>query len=111
MQRKENIALQKICAEIDLALRFIGDKELEEFLQDELLKHAVGMTAINIGELTKHLSMEFMQNYPEVPWKKVAAFRDIVAHKYETLDMTYVYHTVTKNFTELKIQIEKILAE
>ena len=109
MQRREKIALQKICSEIDLVLKFIGDKKLEEFLADELLKHAVGMSAINIGELTKHLSAELRQNYPEISWKKAAGFRDVVAHKYETLNMTDVYNTITKDFPELKTQIEKIL--
>ena len=111
MQRREKIALQKICSEIDLALKFIGNKNLEEFLKDELLKHAVGMAAINIGELTKHLTMEFRQKYSEIAWKKAAAFRDIVAHKYETLDMELVYNTLTIDFPELKMQIEKILAD
>ena len=63
MQRREKIALQKICAEIDLTLKFIGNKKtLEEFLSDELLKHAVGMAAINIGELKKHLSDELRKS-------------------------------------------------
>ena len=111
MQRREKIALQKICSEIELALDFIGDKKIEEFLSDELTKHAVGMAAINIGELTKHLSEELRQTYPQVAWKKAAGFRDVVAHKYETLDMTDVYNTVTKSFPEMKLQIEKILDE
>lgn len=109
MQRREKIALQKICSEIDLALKFIGDKKLEEFLQDEFTKHAVGMAAINIGELTKHLSAELRQEYPEIAWKKSVGFRDIVAHKYETLNMKDVYKTVTEDFPEMKSQIEKIL--
>ena len=109
MQHREKIALQKICSEIDVALEFIGDKKLEEFLADELLKRAVGMTAINIGELTKHLSMELRQKYSEIAWKKAAGFRDVIAHKYETLNMTDVYNTVTKHFSKMKSQIEKIL--
>ena len=109
MRRRDKIILQKICSEIGLALKFIGDKKLEEFLADELLKHAVGMAAINIGELTKNLSAELRQNYPEVSWKKATGFRDVVAHKYETLNMSDVYKTVTEDFPELKSQIKKIL--
>ena len=111
MQRREKIAFQKICAEIDLTLKFIGNKTLEEFLADELLKHAVGMAAINIGELTKQLSDELRKDYPEIAWKKATGFRDIVAHKYETLNMLDVYKTVTEDFSEMKLQIEKILAD
>ncbi len=78
-------------------------------MADEKTKRAVGMTAINIGELTKHLTMEFRENYPQVAWKDAARFRDIVAHKYETLNVLDVYETVTKDFPEMKSQIEKIL--
>ena len=81
----------------------------ENFLRSEMTKRAVGMTAINIGELTKHLTKEFRENYPQVEWKSAARFRDIVAHKYETLNMLDVYETVTKDFPEMKMQIEKIL--
>ena len=100
MQHRERIALEKICTEINLAVKFVENMTREEFLADEKTKRAVGMTAINIGELTKHLTMEFRENYPQVAWKDAARFRDIVAHKYET---------VTKDFPEMKPQIEKIL--
>ena len=46
MQRREKIALQKIYSEIELALKFLGNDTLEEFLADEKTKHAVGMAAI-----------------------------------------------------------------
>ena len=109
MQRRERIVLQKICSEIGIILGFLGDMTLEEFLADERTKRAIGMTAINIGELTKHLSAELRQNYPEIAWKKAAGFRDVVAHKYETLNMKDVYKTASEDFHELKSQIEKIL--
>ena len=109
MRRRDKIILQKICSEIDLATDFLGSCTLEEFLADEKTKHSVGMAAINIGELTKNLSSELRQNYPEVSWKKATGFRDVVAHKYETLNMNDVYKTVTEDFPELKSQIEKIL--
>ena len=109
MQHRERIALEKICSEIDFALKFVEDMTVENFLADEKTKRAVGMTAINIGELTKHLTPEFRENYPQVEWKNAARFRDIVAHKYETLNMLDVYETVTKDFPEMKSQIEKIL--
>ena len=109
MQHRERIALEKICAEIDLALKFVENISVEEFLADEKTKRAVGMTAINIGELTKHLTMEFREQYPQAEWKSAARFRDIVAHKYETFNMLDVYETVTKDFPEMRLQIKKIL--
>lgn len=109
MQRRERIVLQKICSEIGIALNFLGDMTLEEFLFDERTKRAIGLTAINIGELVKNLPQDFRKNYSQVAWKKAAGFRDVVAHKYETLDMIDVYITITESFHEMKAQIEKIL--
>lgn len=109
MQHREKIALQKICSEIKIIFDFLGDMTLEEFLTDEKTKRAIGMTAINIGELTKNLSMELREKYPQVAWKDAARFRDVVAHKYETLNMKDVYKTITEDFPEMKLQIEKIL--
>ena len=111
MQHREKIVLQKICSEIEIILEFLGDMKLEEFLADEKTKRAIGMTVINIGELTKNLSQEFRKDYTEIAWKKAAGFRDIVAHKYETLDMEDVYKTITEDFPKFKMQIKKVLVE
>lgn len=109
MQRRDKIILQKIVSEIEIILDFLGNISLEEFLTDEKTKRAIGMTAINIGELVKNLNFEFRKKYSEVDWKDVEKFRDVVAHKYETLDMEDVYNTIRYDFPELKLQIEKIL--
>ena len=109
MQRREKIVLQKICSEIGIALNFLGDMTLEEFLFDERTKRAIGLTAINIGELVKNLPQDFRKNYSQVAWKNAARFRDLVAHIYETLNMNDVYKTVSEDFPEMKAQIEKIL--
>lgn len=110
MQHRDKIILIKICSEIDLAIEFMENFTPEEFLSDEKTKHAVGMTSINIGELTKNLSAEFREEYSQIAWKNSAKFRDIVAHKYETLNMSDVYKTVKEDFPKFKNQILEILA-
>ncbi len=102
-------SLQKIVKEIDSAIKFLGDISQEIFLQDELLQNAESMIAIKVGEFVKNLTQEFRENHKEISWKQVAGFRDIIAHKYETLEMENVYLTIKEDFPELKKQIEKIL--
>ena len=109
MQHRDKIILQKICSEIEIIFDFLGDMKLEEFLSDEKTKRAIGMTVINVGELVKNLSQEFRQEYSKISWKNAARFRDVVAHKYETLKFEDVYKTITEDFPEFKLQIEKIL--
>ncbi len=69
------------------------------------------MAAINIGELTKHLTYEFRKSYPQISWKKAVGFKDVVAHKYETLNMLDVFKTVSEDFPKMKMQIEQILSD
>ena len=45
----------------------------------------------------------------QVPWKAIAGFRDIAAHKYQTLRMEDVYATVSDDFPSLRTMLEAIL--
>ncbi len=110
MQHKDNIILKKIISEINLALDFISETDFDKFNSNEMLKRAVCMSVINIGELVKSLSDDIRQSYPTIPWKSIAGFRDIAAHKYQTLDMNDVYITVSRDFPELKKNIEYVLS-
>ena len=109
MERRDRIILQKVVAEIQVAREMMNGYTLEQFKQNEMLMRAIGMTVINIGELVKNLSDETRLACPGIPWKAIAGFRDIVAHKYQTLHMADVYETVTTDFPQLKRQIEALL--
>ena len=111
MQRRDKIILRKVISEIDIGIEMLGQTSLRDFLLDEKLKRAVGMTVINIGELVKNITDEMRVIHPEVPWKAVAGMRDIAAHKYQTLRMEDVYNTVKQDFSVLKVQLKKILDE
>ena len=109
MQRSDKIILQKILNAIDIGLKVFNNISLEKFLNDDWMKLAMSMTIIRIGELVKNLSEEFRQKNSQIEWKAIAGFRDIAAHKYETLRMRDVCDTIKNELPELKLQIEKIL--
>lgn len=109
MERRDRIILQKVLSEIRVAQEMMDNCTLEAFEQNEMLMRAVGMTVINIGELVKNLSDETRLAHSHIPWKAIAGFRDIAAHKYQTLRMEDVYETVSTDFPVLKEQIEKLL--
>ena len=108
MQHRDKTILVKIISEIDVALDMITGKSFDTFNNDEILKRAACMTVINIGELVKSLSEDFRSESKDIPWKSIAGFRDIAAHKYQTLHMQDVYYTVTTDFAALKSNINKI---
>lgn len=108
MQHRDSVILSKILSEIDIALDMIHNIDFEQFNENEILKRAVCMTVINIGELVKSISSELRLQYKSIPWKAIAGFRDIAAHKYQTLHMEDVYKTVIDDFPELRKNINDI---
>ena len=53
MQRRDLIAIQKMISEMKIGISLLGNTNLEDFLGNELLKRALSMTCINVGELAK----------------------------------------------------------
>ncbi len=101
--------MKKILSEISIAFEMLGNSDLKYFLSDEKLKRAVGMTVINIGELVKNISADTREKYNNIPWKAIAGFRDIAAHKYQTLRMDDVYNTVVNDFPKLSKDLKNII--
>lgn len=108
MQRRNVIIIKKIISEINISFKLMGDISLEEFLDNEMLKRAIGMTVINIGELVKNITDDVRNQYSTIPWKEIAGFRDITAHRYQTLRMEDVYNTVKLDFPEIQKELLKI---
>ena len=108
MQHRDKIIIQKIISEINVGMQLLGNITQEDFLKDEMLKRAIGMTVINIGELTKNISQETRAEFPFIPWKAISGMRDLAAHKYQTLRMEDVYQTAREDFPQLKEQLENI---
>lgn len=111
MQRRDIISIKKIINEIQLGKDLIGDTTQEEFLANELMKRAVAMTVINIGELVKNISDELRSENKYIPWKAIAGMRDITAHRYLTLRMEDVYLAATEELPELVPLMEEIIKD
>ena len=54
----------------------------KDFVHDDLYFDATLRNLEIIGQAVKNISEETRQKYPQVKWRKIAGFRDIVAHEY-----------------------------
>lgn len=62
----------------------------ETFMNTRLIQDGVIRNFEVIGEATKRLSEELRSNYPSVPWKQMAGFRDVLIHDYLGVDSNEV---------------------
>ena len=111
MKHRDYTIIKKIISEIDMASDLLGDMILQDFESDEKTKRAVCMTVINIGELVKNITDDTREKYKQLPWKVAAGFRDVAAHKYQTLQMGDVFSTVKDDFPIFRNQLKMILDE
>lgn len=79
------------------------------FMRDSHWQDAVIRELEIIGEATKKISSYIREIYPEVPWKQVAGFRDVLIHDYMGVDLGVVWETTQQNLPDLKTQIQKII--
>lgn len=85
--RRDSKRLEDILDAIDrIESRFDLDRiEYDEMLQVWVLYHLQ-----IIGEATRALSSEIMQNYSQVPWSKIVGLRNRVVHEYFDIDLDAV---------------------
>jgi uncharacterized protein with HEPN domain len=110
MSRDESLYLGDIQDSCEKILRFTKGMAYKEFIHDELHFDAVLRNLEVIGEAVKHISDETRTAYPNVNWRKIAGFRDIVAHEYFGVNEETVWDIVKNQVPEL-LEIVKTMLE
>ena len=59
-----------------------------------LLQNSVCMSLMQIGELTKKFSEQFLEDHQEIPWHEIRATRNVFAHQYSDTNMQWVWGTI-----------------
>ncbi len=83
----------------------------KDFVHDDLRFDAVLRNLEIIGEAVKNISEETRQKYPNVKWRKIAGFRDIVAHEYLGINDETVWDIVENEVPALLEIVKTMLGE
>ena len=109
MKKDDLIFIEHILDSINKIEKYVNEISVEEFVDNELIQNGVIRNFEIIGESTKHLSADFRDKQPEVPWKKISGMRDILIHDYLGIDIYSVWDTIEKDLPELKEQLNSII--
>ncbi len=84
---------------------------LEEFRKDINLQDAVIRRFEIIGEAVKRLPENLKSQYPDVPWKVAAGFRDVLIHDYPEIVIDQVYITGKEHLPGFKEQVREVIGK
>lgn len=111
MSRNESLYLADIQEACEKVLRFTKGMSYKNFVNDDLHFDAVLRNLEIIGEAVKNISEETRKKYPKVKWRKIAGFRDIVAHEYFGINDETVWDIVEKEIPALLAIVKTMLDE
>lgn len=109
MRNGENVVLLHIRDALVLVLEYAQVGE-PAFMEDRKTQDAVLRRLEIVGEAVKRLPWEFREKHPQVPWKRVAAFRDVAIHHYDRVDLERVWGLIEKDVPVLLDQVKTLLA-
>lgn len=93
------------------AVDFLSGLSRAEFLSDTRTQMAVSMALVIMGESVARiikLSPHIADDHPEVPWMKIKAMRNLVAHDYFELEFEVVWKTVQEDLPQLLSQLHAL---
>jgi uncharacterized protein with HEPN domain len=97
---------------IESAERIIGYVKdgRDSFMASSLIQDATIRNFETIGEAAKQISAELRHAHPEIPWREVVGFRDVLIHDYLRVDIDEVWNIVESDLPELQQKLAAILA-
>ena len=81
----------------------------DHFFDDVMTQDAILRNLHILSESSTRVSTEFMSRFPDVPWREMRAFRNVVVHDYLGLDLKQVWDIVVNDLPQLKAAIMRML--
>lgn len=107
---RDILKVKDVLHAITLIQSFIKEENLPGFIKSDLLQSAIIRQFEIIGEAGSKISITTQTIFPDIPWRSIKAFRNLLIHEYFKVDAAEVWTTIQNDLPGLKEQMETILS-
>lgn len=91
--------------------RYTQTSTFESYRQDEQKIDATLHNLEIIGEAAKNVPQDIRASYPNIPWRNMARFRDVIAHHYFGINLETVWDIVENELPELLSELDSVITD
>ena len=88
---------------------FLQGKRFADIESDRMLRLTVEREIEIIGEAASRLSPDFRGAHPQVPWQRIIAQRNVIAHEYGDIQLDRIWRVATDRVPELIRFLEPLM--
>ena len=109
MSRDPILLLEDILEACGKVRNYIAGFSYEQFVADDKTFDAVVREFEIIGEAVKSLPSELLSKEPQIPWREIAGFRDVLSHAYFAIEESIVWDAAKNRVAELDAACRRLL--
>ena len=106
---RERAHLRDMLVAARLAIGYVAGITRDDFEEDVQRQDAVIRRIEIIGEAAHRLTDPTRQALSDLPWREMIGMRNVMAHRYDEIDLDVVWETVPRDLPTVVTRLEQIL--
>jgi uncharacterized protein with HEPN domain len=110
-RRDDELLLRDMLDHARLARQAAHGRSRADLDKDHIFRAACERFIEIVGEAASHVSDDFKQVHPGIPWRQMVGTRNILVHGYAQVDLDILWDIIEVNVPELIARLEDELKE
>ena len=108
MHRSHILYLEDILESANNIQNYVGNLSYQELVGDRMRMDAIVRNFEIIGEASGKIPQDIQEQYSFIEWRKIADFRNVLAHEYFGIDHEIMWQIIKEKLPELQKGIKTI---
>ena len=105
----DKVRLQHVLGAAKEIIKYVDGTTFDEFSENSMMLNASVRQLEIIGEASNRLSEHIHLENPNIPWRTIIGFRNVIVHEYFGLDDKIVWAVIQNEIPSLILKIETII--